>query len=189
VVVIRWVRAVCLAATAVGSLWTAPVVAAQSPSLDSARDLYAAASYDEALSVLGRLRSSAQGADVGRIEYYRALCLLAIGRPEEAATAIEVAVTAEPFAHPSDTETSPHVRAAFRDVRRRLLPAIVDQKYTEARAAFDRKDDSAAQRFSEVVALMNDPDLQDVAREPGFAQMRALAADYVVLSVERGRPQ
>lgn len=165
-------------------LMTVPTFA-QSTGLESARALYAAAAYDDALAALNSLSTSNPREDVGRIEFYRALCLLAVGRSFEADAAIEMAVNAMPFAQPSATETSPHVRAAFREVRRRVLPALIDRRYADAKAAFDRKDGTAAERFREVVALIDEPDIQDVATKPALAETRALAADYLTLCVHR----
>jgi tetratricopeptide (TPR) repeat protein len=173
----------CLATTI--TLTVAPAALAQSNSIGAARELYAAAAYDDALTVLNDLRGSDRRDENGRIEYYRALCLLAVGRATEAEAAIEAAVTAEPFAQPADTETSPHVRLAFREVRRRVLPAIIERKYADAKTAFGRKDSTAAQRFTEVVALIDDPDIQSLRDQPALSQVRALAADYLTLSLQR----
>src|SRR5262249_20779152 len=131
------------------------------------------------------LDTASAGQDGGRGEYYRALCLLAVGKAADANVAIEMAVNALPFAQPSATDTSPSVRATFREVRRRALPAIIERRYVDAKAAFDRKDTAAAERFREVVALIDEPDIQDGATQPALHQMRALAADYFALSVQR----
>jgi TonB family protein len=129
----------------------------------TARDLYASARYDEALAVLNDYRSgdtSIAVADRKSIEQYRSLCLLALGRGTEAESAIAALVTADPSYQPSDAEASPRVRAAFSDVRRRLLPEIASARYTEAKASFDRKDHAAAaQQFKRVLALLDDPDM------------------------------
>lgn len=162
---------------------TAPVLA-QSKGLESARELYSAAAYDDALTILNTLRGS-DAEDAGQIAYYRALCLLAVGKTAEADAAIEMAVNAMPFTQPSANDTSPRVRAAFREVRRRVLPTIIERRYADARAAFDRKDPAAPERFKEVVALIDEPDIQDVARQAALAQMRGLAADYVTLCAQR----
>src|SRR5204862_7482730 len=117
---------------------------AQDP-LVAARDLYRAAEYEDALGRLDSLRRSAHSGDDSRfIEEYRAFCLLALGRTAEAERAMEAVVTAAPSFRPSDAEESPRVRSAFRDVRRRMLPAIIQQKYAEAKAAFDRHDSLSA---------------------------------------------
>ena len=70
-----------------------------------ARDLYAAAAYDEALAALNRLDlSTAPQTDHFAISQYRAFCLVALGRTGDAEKAIEAVVSAEPLYHPSDAE-------------------------------------------------------------------------------------
>src|SRR6476661_10556510 len=122
--------------------------------LTAARDLYASARYDEALAVLNGLPSDAVASDRRSIEQYRSLCLLALGRGSEAESAIAAVVTADPGYQPSESDASPRVRAAFSDVRKRLLPEIVTTRYSIAKSAFDRKDyQSAEQVFRQVIAL------------------------------------
>jgi hypothetical protein len=154
--------------------------AAAQGSLSGARELYTAAAYEDALSVLNGLRGAERGAEDGRaINEYRALCLLALGRTDEATTAIQAMVTAVPSYHLSETEVSPRVRAAFRSVRQRMLPAIIQQKYTEARAAFDRKNlPVASDGFKLVLELLSDPDLGSVANQPQLSQLRPMAISF-----------
>ena len=182
----RWLRSTSIAcAVAAGTLVVAPAMSAQTNALESARELYTAAAYDDALAVLNELRASDQRKDIGRIEYYRALCLLAVGRAAEADAAIEAAVTAAPFAQPSEADTSPRVRSAFREVRRRILPGIIEQKFADAKTAFDRRDSVAAEQFTEVVALIDDSEFESLSDQRRFTQVRALATDYAVLSAQR----
>jgi len=186
----RWSRSHCAACCVVaGFLVFAPRARAQTNPLGAARDLYAAAAYDEALGALNPLRSSARRDDIGLIEQYRAFCLLALGRSAEADAAIEAAVAAAPFAQPAETDCSPSVRSTFREVRRRVLPAVVEREYSDARAAFDRKDPTAADRFRRVLALIADPDLKDAANEPKFSSLRTLATDFLVLTTPKAQPR
>jgi TonB family protein len=159
-------------------------------SLTAARDLYAQASYDEALGMLNRLRSpDGQPAEQRTIERYRALCLLALGRAADARRAIEVVVAAEPSFHPSETEVSPRVRLAFRDVRRRMLPEIAKQKYVSAKTAFDRKEfREAAQGFGQVLEMLDDPDLSADGAETPLPDLRVLAQGFRDLSVAAAAP-
>src|SRR5260370_16767192 len=104
-----------------------------------ARDLYASARYDEALAVLNDLRPADTGTTVSdrkSIEQYRSLCLLALGRGTEAESAIAAVVTADPAYQPGEVEASPRVRAAFTDVRRRLLPDLASSRYAEPKPLF-----------------------------------------------------
>ena len=156
--------------------------------LGAARDLYASARYDEALAVLDDLRpAEAAGSstnDLEAIEQYRSLCLLALGRGDEAETAIAAVVTADPSYLPGDADASPRVRAAFSDVRKRLLPDIVTKRYTEAKATFDRKEYAqATTQFKAVLALLDDPDM-----EGRLADLRTLAAGFLDLAVSATPP-
>jgi len=172
---------VAIAAAAI--LLTAAVSAAQDLLL-AARDLYRAAQYDDALVKLDTMKGSTHVAEEAMaIEQYRAFCLLALGRTAEAERAIEAVVTAAPSFRPSDSDQSPRVRAAFRDVRRRVLPAIIQQQYAQAKAAFDRHDPAAAQAgFQQVLDLLADPDVASVVDQPPLAALRPLSVGFRDLS-------
>ena len=150
--------------------------------LTAARDLYASARYDEALAVLNGLPADNAVADRKSVEQYRSLCLLALGRGTEAESAIAAVVNADPLFMPGEVDASPRVRAAFSDVRQRLLPQITATRYAAAKATFDRKDYASAEaQFRDLIALLDDPqmngkqaDLKTLAR--GFLDLAAAAA-------------
>lgn len=150
--------------------------------LTAARDLYASARYDEALAVLNGLPADNAVADRKSVEQYRSLCLLALGRGTEAESAIAAVVTADPLFMPGDADASPRVRAAFSDVRQRLLPQIAATRYSASKAAFDRKEYASAQaQFKDLIALLEDPqmngklaDLKTLAK--GFLDLASAAA-------------
>jgi TonB family protein len=152
-----------------------------------ARDLYASARYDEALAVLNDLRpgdATIAVADRKSIEQYRSLCLLALGRGSEAESAIAAVVTADPTYQPGEVEASPRVRSAFSEVRRRLLPEIANNRYSEAKALFDRKDyATAARNFRQVIGLLEDPDMGGK-----LPDLRTLANGFLDLSVAASAP-
>jgi hypothetical protein len=165
----------------------APVAAqlgtASSPAspLSTAKDLYASARYDEALSVLNGLRVGGT-VDKKSVEQYRSLCLLALGRASEAESAIAAVVTADPMYRPGESDASPRVRSTFTDVRRRLLPEIAKERYAAAKALFDRQAWAAAeQHFRTVLALIDDPDTGGRLTDSrvltvGFLELSARAA-------------
>jgi hypothetical protein len=159
-------------------------------SLSSARDLYAAAAYEDALTVLDRLRPADRPlAEARSIEQYRAFCLLALGRGTEAERAIEAVVANEPMFHPSDTDVSPRVRSMFSDVRRRMLPGIAQRKYADAKAAYDRKDfTTAAAGFNDVLAMLADPDVGAAASQPPLSDVKTLAGGFRDLAVTASTP-
>ena len=163
---------------------------AQTNDLVAARDLYASAAYDEALTLLNRLHNAQPTPTEARaIEQYRAFCLLALGRPADAQQAIEAVVTADPNYHPADSDVSPRVRAAFTEVRRRMLPAIIQQKYAQAKAAYDRKDwATAAAGFSQVLVTLADPDVAGDANRSPLSDVRTLAVGFEELSAKAAAP-
>ncbi len=166
------------------------VLFAQDGDLAAARDLYASAAYEDALTVLNRLRSSDHPATQSRaIEQYRAFCLLALGRSADAELAIEAVVAAEPSYHPSNTDVSPRVRSAFTDVRRRMLPGIIQQKYAQSKTAFDQKDfNAAADGFKQVLLALADPDVAPEAAVPPLSDLHTLAVGFEELSAKAAAP-
>ena len=76
------------------------------------------------------------------------------------------------------------MRAAFSDVRKRLLPDIVTTRYSVAKSAFDRKDyASAEQVFRQVIALLDDPDMGG-----RLSDLRTLASGFLDLRVAAAAP-
>src|SRR5256885_3423701 len=126
---------------------TTAVAAQDTSDLAAARELYTSAAYEDALAMLNRLRSAEHPASQSSIiEQYRAFCLLALGRANDAEQAIEAVLAVEPSYQPSDSDVSPRVRSAFTTVRRRMLPTIIQQRYAEAKIAYDKKDFANAAR-------------------------------------------
>jgi len=176
-----------LAACVVIMLATAPRLHTQEP-LAAARQLYAAAEYEEALRVLDTLPPAALRDERQGVELYRALCLLALGRRADADRALEVLVTHDPMYRPTD-DLSPRLRVAFTDARRRVLPAVVQQQYSEAKTAYDRKAFAdAAAGFRRVVDVLNDPDMSPSASLPPLSDLRTLASGFHDLSVKAIAP-
>jgi tetratricopeptide (TPR) repeat protein len=165
-------------------LATAPRLHAQEP-LAVARQLYAAAEYEDALRLLeGLPLGSASREERQAAELYRALCLLALGRRADAERTIEALIAQDPLYRPTD-DLSPRLRAAFGDAKKRVLPALVQQQYTEAKHAFDRKDFAgAAAGFKRVVDVLHDPDIAQSASQGPLADLRTLAVGFHDLSLK-----
>lgn len=159
-------------------------------SLSTARELYAGASYEDALVVLNRLRANAVSADEARaIDQYRAFCLLALGRASDAERAIEAVFAGQPSYQLTDGDVSPRVRAAFAEVRRRMLPTIVQQWYASAKASYDRKEYGAAvSGFTQVLDVLTDPDVASPVNQPPLSDIRTLATGFRDLSVAAAAP-
>lgn len=150
--------------------------------LESAVALYAAAAYDEALAMIDRL--PAEGLDPAArvsVDHYRMLCLLALGRTDDAERVAASLLEVHPTYRISDNDTSPRVLKVFLDARRRALPGVVRQRYEQARKLYaDRDYAGAATDFAVVRTLLADSDL--TATDARLANLGQLAADFEDLS-------
>jgi hypothetical protein len=176
-----------IAATCLGILLlSAPRLQGQD-TLAAARDLYASAEYESALKLLDRLSGTSKE-DQQSIELYRSLCLLAVGRTQDAERSVEMIIARDPLYKPGE-DLSPRMRTAFSEAKKRLLPSIVQQQYADAKGAFDRKEfESAASGFRQVMDALNDPDMGSAASRPPLADLRTLAAGFHDLSVKAVPP-
>lgn len=119
--------------------------------LAAIKALYAAADYEAALIVL-----STEG--VGSLtDQYRALCLLALGRLDEVDRLLESLVARDPAFRMSAADVTPRLIALFQETRRRLLPGILDDRFSAAKASFERGSYAdAASTFKDLLALIAD---------------------------------
>jgi TonB family protein len=158
-------------------------------SVQVAQTLYASASYDEALVVLDRLEKATLSlSELKVINQQRALCLLALGRGAEAEMAIAAVVTADPLFRLDASSVSPRVRSAFRDVRTRLLPELVQKEYVEARRLYDEQAwPEAAVAFERVLTLSTDADLT-AEQQAALADRRLLADGFAKLAHAAAAP-
>jgi TonB family protein len=163
---------------------TASPLYAQDP-LSAARDLYASAQYDEALSVLDRLSDGALPKDQHQsVDLYRSLCFLAVGRRADADRAIEAIIARDPLYRP-DADLPPRTRSAFSEVKKRVLPSVVRQRYDEAKGTFERGEfETAAAAFKRVLEALDDPDISVAASQPPLSDLRTLATGFHNLSVK-----
>jgi tetratricopeptide (TPR) repeat protein len=174
-----------------GAWWTVPALAISlacpsaaraDDALEAARRLYAAAAYEDALKTLERLRPAAEDtAATVAVEQQRLLCLVALGRPVDAEGAMTAIVQADPLYVPDASTAPPRVRAAFKDVRARLLPAIAKAQYEQARQAFEGADyANASAGFARVLSIVErseGPNADAVLRD-----VAVLAAGFKTLS-------
>jgi len=144
------------------ALMGVPHTAHAQTSLADAKTLYINASYSEALAVLDQ-GVGAAGSDLGRtaeLQHYRALCLIALGRTDEAEQAIALSVNADPFATPDTSELAPRVVSVFTAARGRLLPDVARRVMAEGRQLMQKADPAGAhRRFEAVTRLLSDPAL------------------------------
>lgn len=171
-----------------------PLASAQVPapraSLAAARTLYASAEYGGALDMLNGLVSEIpSGPERQAIDLYRALCFVAVGNTSEASRVIEAMIVQDPLFRPSPDDVPPRLRSAFTDARRKMLPGIVQQNYMAAKAAFDKKDyDAAAKGFTQVVAGLNDPDIESAVSQPPLSDLKMLATGFHDLAAKAIAP-
>src|SRR5262249_53481264 len=93
--------------------WPAAALpAADQDALIRAKALYTSAAYDEALALLDGPDAIA-GPDAIEAKQYRAFCLLALGRADDARKVIQEIVEADPSFQPSDAQMSPRLQGAF----------------------------------------------------------------------------
>jgi len=173
---------ICVALACVFFAGLSASASADDAQLDHAKELYRSAAYDEALGVLDTIRASAPSTETLEASEYRVFCLVALDRKDEARNAIAALISANPFYELSETQASPRVRAVFTEVRKSLLPSLVQSAYTEAKAAFDRKDPESATRFERVLTLLRDPDLSS---NSDLGDLAVVAAAFRDLSAAR----
>jgi tetratricopeptide (TPR) repeat protein len=150
-------------------------------SLDAARQLYAAAAYDDALAMLNRLHSTSDTA-TPELDQERALCFLALNRVNDAEQAITSVVQANPLYLPDASTVAPRVRAAFQDVRARLLPDLARAAFARARANFTQKEYAKALADLDVVLTLT-RDVPDAVRDKdGLEDIRLLAEGFKTLT-------
>ncbi len=107
--------------------------AGQNDALTAARDLYASAAYEQALSELMRLRTSDPSTQ--DIDVYRAFCLIALGRTAEAEAVADSLLRRDPLlVIDAYADASPRITAVFATVQKRVLPEMIRGEYRAARS-------------------------------------------------------
>jgi hypothetical protein len=159
-------------------------------SLAAARDLYVSASYDDALAMLGTLSNGSKSVEERQsIDLYRTLCLFALGKTTEADRMIEAMLLRDPLYRAADEELSPRVENAFQTARKRILPSVIQQKYAEAKAAFDKQQWAVASTgFADVLKSIADPDIAASAGAPPLSDIKTLALGFRDLAVKSTPP-
>jgi len=126
-----------------------------SESLTAVKELYAKAAYEDVLAATKDAHAEAlpSSPDAMQLEQYRMFCMFALGRRADAESIAQAIVRIDPYFRTSDEDASPAINAMFTSVKKQVLPALIRDRYREAKAAMDRKDAAAA-----------DPLLRDVQR-------------------------
>jgi tetratricopeptide (TPR) repeat protein len=121
----------------VGLLFSSTVAAAGQDALPAAKELYAAAAYEDALAALGRLHEASAPRLNPDVEAYRAFCLYALGRIVDAEAVTESLMRADPFVQLDVSEASPRIQTMFAEVRKRVLPEAIREEFRTGKSARD----------------------------------------------------
>ena len=142
------------------------------------RKLYASAYYERALAALEQIGGQAMTpGDQQSVRRYKALCLIALDRVEDAERVTNEIVQADPMtgAYPGDP---PRLRSLIHEARARVLPELVRELYTRARTQYEQKSYAdAAADFESVVSLLGDESL-NLAVQPELADLGLLARGF-----------
>jgi tetratricopeptide (TPR) repeat protein len=145
-----------------------------------ARDLYASAEYDQALSVIGD--SQEPGA-----QQYRALCLLALGRQADAEAALKHLITSAPEFTPSAEDMPRRFITLFAQQRREIVPGLLRKLFADAREDYRAKAyDRALPQFKRVMALSSQPEVRDAE---GVDDLRLLAEGFIDIATASEAPK
>jgi hypothetical protein len=154
------------------ALLVTATASAQEP-LTKAKALYDSAAYEEALTVLAAV-------NIPEAQQYRALCMLALGRPQDATGAVELLVSASPTFEPSTEDVPPRFVTLVSEAKKKLLPGIARKTFNEARDQFKTGDREAAlKKFNLVVTLTSSPGFKD---SPDAEDLRTLASGFIELT-------
>jgi periplasmic protein TonB len=159
--------------------------AATQDAMSAARDLYASAAYDESLAMLERLRTAEPAtADVRTIEEYRAYCLMALGRTEEAQEALVRAISIDPAWEIPPGQLPPRIATMFASVREKTVPVVVRERLTAAKTLLaEKRHDQAIVAFTELLALLDNPSVAKLAGD-NAADLKLVATGFLDLARE-----
>lgn len=160
----------------------APRALAAPTPLQTALELYAAASYDEALAALDTVGATDLSVDEQVVvAQHRMLCLMAMGRTADAERAAASLLALRPEFVLGVRDASPRVRTMFETARRRVLPAVVRERFAAGRRLYDRGAlPEACTVFASVAAALADAAV--VAPDPALADLRTLAEGFLALT-------
>ena len=153
-------------------LCTATSLHAQEP-LTKAKALYDAANYEEALTVLAPVHEP-------EAYQYKALCMLALGRTQDATGQVDSLIASVPSFEPSTEDVPPRFVSLVSDAKKRLLPGIARKTFNEARDQFKSGNRAeAAKKFDLVLTLASTAGFKDTA---DAEDLRTLASGFIELA-------
>lgn len=150
--------------------------------LETVRDLYASAAFEEALTALAKLADDSAPKDERLADEYRMFTLIALGRTAAAEAAAEMLIRRDPLGRLQSPDASPRLHSMFDAVRGRVLPQVVRDKYRSGRAAIENKDfASAARDLGETQRLISEMRSAGID-DAGLADLRDLVDGFLVLA-------
>jgi hypothetical protein len=152
--------------------------------LEAAKDLYASASYEEALTTLARVGENAAGtpAVLRQVDEYRAFCLYALGRTAEAESVAERLIRRDPLVRLDAADASPRLEAMFTKVQKRILPGLIRDQYRNLRPMLDEKQFATAEpRLAETKRLLSEAERVG-ALDESLADLSVIIDGFLTLS-------
>jgi len=163
----------CMIVCGIVAVFFVTTTAAAQETLAKAKALYDAAAYEEALTLLAPEQ-------VPEAQQYKALCMLALGRSQDATGAVETLVSATPTFEPSADDLPPRFVTLVADAKRKLLPGIARRTFTEGREQFrSGNHEQALRKFDLVMTITSSPLLKET---PDAEDLRTLASGFIDLA-------
>ena len=168
-----------LALAAVLAFSTSAALAQAGPAdLTAVRALYLAADYEGALRLLA---TTTADDDVTQVEEYRALCLLALNRRDEAERSVERIFATQPLYRVDRAEMPPRMVELVTHVRQRLHAVLARNLYGLARRNVEHREYAAAiAQLEEMLAIVD-----AAGPESELDDLRVLGEGF--LSIARGQ--
>ena len=163
----------CMILCGIVAVFFVTTTAAAQETLAKSKALYDAAAYEEALTLLAPEQ-------VPEAQQYKALCMLALGRSQDATGAVETLVSATPTFEPSADDVPPRFMTLVAEAKKKLLPGIARRTFTEGRDQFRSGDrEGALRKFDLVMTLTSSPLLKET---PDAEDLQTLASGFIDLA-------
>lgn len=150
----------------------ASTVSAQG-TLEKAKALYDSAAYDDALTALATVQAP-------EAQQYRALCLLALGRAQDAKDAVEQLVSTTPLFEPSLEDVPPRFLTLVAEAKKKLVPSLARKTFNEGRDQFrSGEHEQSLEKFDLVLTLTEMPGFKETS---DAEVLRTLASGFIDLA-------
>jgi len=141
--------------------------------LEKAKALYDSAAYDDALTALATVQAP-------EAQQYRALCLLALGRAQDAKDAVEQLVSTTPLFEPSLEDVPPRFLTLVAEAKKKLVPSLARKTFNEGRDQFrSGEHEQSLEKFDLVLTLTETPGFKETS---DAEVLRTLASGFIDLA-------